>query len=455
MKFVPKTLTSFWSSVRKLGWRETMGEYEKRKLSVFNQLNAVGIFCGLLIPIVGLFDEQSLPAIASIVAFSPSVISSVVLLLNHRKKHEWARMVYFSFYPFLTSLVYGIGLDVGLELFFILYGVLAVFYMQKRSNGLIAFLLSITLYLIVFVFGKQYAYNLRVTSFPFYVFNHLVAIIFIFFALSWIKKENNAYQQSILEKNQALLHRYQEIESQKEIIAKKAEQLAELNTVKNKLFSIISHDLKNPLYALRNLFRNVEQYDLPGEELKAMVPDIIRDLQYTTSLMENLLQWAKSQMNADALVLQFVDLSELIQETTELLRLQATAKKVHLKTNLSVASYVVAEKDMVRLVLRNLVSNAIKFTPANGSVFVDAVEFDTVVEISISDTGVGMSNKVLHQLSQNSFYSTNGTASETGTGLGLMICKEFLSKIGSKIYIESEEGKGSTFSFILPKKMAN
>ncbi|MGB8190710.1 MAG: ATP-binding protein [Chitinophagaceae bacterium] len=445
------SLSSAWKKIGSIGITPQMDEYEKRKLRVFNQLNFIGIFCGLFLPVAGIFDGQDLPWIATLVAFSPALISSTVLLLNQKRKHELSRLVYFSLYPVITSLVYAVGLDVGVELFFILYGVLAVFYMQKPINGFIAFFVSIACYLLVYVFFDDYSYYVKTASFDFYVLNHCVAIIFIFFALSWIKKENNGYQSGMLQKNRALHKTNLEIEKQKEEIAKKAEQLSELNAEKNKLFSVISHDLKMPIYALRNLFRSIDHQDLPGDELKLMVPEIVKDLNYTTSLMENLLLWAKSQMQMDAIQIQGMDIAQMIDETTHLLRLQAEAKRIYIQRIPDQSVYVFADRDMLNLVLRNLVSNAIKFTPENGNIVIETADLGADIEVSIRDTGVGMTRDILDKITENNFYSTKGTANESGTGLGLMLCKDFLKKIGSRMYIESEYGKGSTFSFTLPK----
>lgn len=446
-----RAITNLWQAIRLIGSVPSMDDYEKRKLSVFNQLNFIGILCGLAIPVAGFFDHQELPLIATLVAFSPALISSSVLWLNHRGKHDLSRMIYFTLYPVLTSFVYASGLDVGVELFFLLYGVLAVFYMKKPKHGFIAFFVSLSCYLAVFVFSNVYTYNLKTSNFLFYVLNHCVAIVFIYFALSWLKKENNGYQQSILTKNEALHQTNLEVERQKEVIAKKAEELTELNALKNKLFSVISHDLKNPIYALRNLFRNAEQYDMEGAELKSMVPEIVGDLNYVTSLMENLLQWAKSQMQADAVYVEQLDLSQQITETVNILRLQAEAKSVYIHNKNNRPVYVFADKDVLNLVLRNLLSNAIKYTPEKGDIFIETADLTTAVEVSIHDTGIGMTDDILNKLSENNFYTTKGTANETGTGLGLMLCKEFLKKMGSRMCIESEQGKGSTFSFTLLK----
>jgi two-component system sensor histidine kinase/response regulator len=451
MRKLIRKLALFLAGVRSIGSYPTMDEYELRKLYVFNQLNFVGALCGLFISIAGLFDEQDLPLTATLVALSPAVISSAVLLCNACRRYELGRMIYFFLYPLVTSLVYASGLDVGVELFFLLYGMLAVFYMKHLFNGLLAFGVSIACYLWVKVYGHSYSYELKTASFTFFVLIQVAALVLIFFALSWIKRENNGYQQSILQKN-ASLHQFNlEIEKQKEEIALKATRLAELDAVKNKLFSVISHDLKNPVYALRNLFRNVQQYDLPGDEIKVLVPDIVNDLDHTTALMENLLQWAKAQMQADELRAEPVDLCAVIEETMQVLRLQASHKRVYLQSKVDRPVYVYADKGVLNLVLRNLLSNAIKFTPEEGQVLVEAADLEEGVEICVADTGIGMAPDTLQRLAGNQFYTTHGTANEAGTGLGLMLCKDFLRRIGSRMFIESEPGKGSTFSFVLPR----
>jgi len=132
------------------------------------------------------------------------------------------------------------------------------------------------------------------------------------------------------------------------------------------------------------------------------------------------------------------------------LHLQAEAKKIHTSIKSDNSIFISADKDMISLVLRNLVSNAIKFTPEAGTVSVGVALQDRFVEIYVEDSGLGIDEDTLEKLNQNNYYSTKGTASESGTGLGLMLCREFLTKNGGQLFIESKPGKGSTFSFILP-----
>src|SRR4029077_17944363 len=137
-------------------------------------------------------------------------------------------------------------------------------------------------------------YQLETANSFFYFFNQLLSIVFIFYGLFLIKRENTDYQFSILRQKE-------KIAENGKLLERQTEELTELNALKNKLFSVISHDLKAPMYALRNLFRNIQQYKLPAKEIKMIIPDVVNDLNYTTGLMENLLQWAKSQMQADSI----------------------------------------------------------------------------------------------------------------------------------------------------------
>jgi signal transduction histidine kinase len=441
-------LKSLITAIRRIGYHDSLDEYERRKLGIFNLLNFTALISGILLPIVGLIDRHQLPALAWMVACSPAMISMLVLYCNYRRRFELGRMIYFSLYPVMTSLVYAARIDVGIELFFL----------KRIVNVILAFALSISCYLAVFVIWNDYDFRLIEASYAFYFLNHLLAAVCIFLGLYLIKKENARYQEGILSKNVQLNAQNAAIEAQRKEIADKAallekqtQELKELDALKNKLFSVISHDLKTPIYALRNLFRNVEQYNLPAEELKMMVPDVVKDLNYTTGLMENLLQWAKSQMQSNAVHPQLLDLQELIREVAALLRLQAESKKVYLELKAENPVYVFADKDMINLVLRNLLSNAIKFTPENGRVCLGAQSGQEFVEVFVEDTGMGMSPEALEKINGRQFYTTKGTANESGTGLGLMLCKEFLTKNGGKMFVESEPGKGSVFSFVLPQ----
>ena len=437
-------LSDTFSFIRKIGYTEELDGYAARRLGIFNTLNFIGLITGLVITLLAILNKGYLPIIAWIVAASPVFISSVVLIANYYRRYNFAMVWYFILYPSITSLVYMDSIDVGIELFFILYAVFGVFFLQNLRLILLAISFSLISYFAVFVIEQNYEFVMKDINYPFYVFNHVLSVALIFIGLFLIKKENKDYQTEILNSNEELYRHTQEIQRQKE-------ELAELNNLKSKLFSVISHDLRTPLYGLRNLFRSVEQYDLPAEEIKVLIPDVVKDLHYTTDLMENLLQWAKSQMKGESLSPQLIDMNKLIHDVQQIVRLQAENKQVYLKTKAEKPIYIYADKEMIEVVLRNLISNAIKFTPKEGEVVIDVKEEDELIEVLVRDTGTGMSEEAKNKLFGDEHFTTKGTSNESGTGLGLMICKEFLKKNGGDIHVESELGKGSTFAFTLPR----
>lgn len=147
-----------------------------------------------------------------------------------------------------------------------------------------------------------------------------------------------------------------------------------------------------------------------------------------------------------------MDMHPLAEEVIRMLRLQAEQKNIIVSHSIPINTMVFADADMVHLVLRNLLSNAIKFTPHGGKVSIDANLAAEFAEVFVKDTGKGMSAEDIKKIRENNFYTTSGTASESGTGLGLMLCKEFLSKNGGQLHIESDPATGSTISFTLPRE---
>lgn len=452
-----RQLAHFIEHVKSIGYEGSMDDYERRKLRVFNLLNFFQLVTGILIPLIGLWQNQSLPVKIWLLACLPTVISIAVLVFNHFKKYQAAQLSYFILYPFFTGFVYLQGMNSGIELHFILYGVLAVFFLQDMGYMLFTIALTMVNYFMLSVLLKDFIYEVKHENRLLFFFNHLLALCFIFYGLFLIKKENTGYQIKILSKQRALHNKNLEIKQQQEIISEKIDllelqktELADLNQLKTKLFSIIAHDLKAPMYALRNVFKNMHQKNLPAKQVKAIIPEVLMDLNYTIGLMENLLQWSKTQMQSNVICREDIDLSKIISDVTSLLRLQAEAKQINIENLTAQDIYVYADRDMINLVLRNLISNAIKFTPQQGSIEIGVTELNGFVEVYVQDTGEGISRDALRKINANNFYTTKGTASESGTGLGLMLCKEFLAKNEGHMHIESRRGVGSVFSFTLP-----
>ena len=450
-------VSQFLERVWNIGYSTTLDDYEKRKLGIFNQLNFFQIITGILVPIVAFLTSKKFPLQDWYIAILPSCISIIVLLLNSFSKYHAALLCYFIFYPVFTCFIYIHGLNLGIELSFVLYGILAVFFLQDLGYMLFVISFSMVSYFMLSVTWKDYRYQLETYNYTCYLVNHAVSIVYIFYGLYLIKQESTGYQFRMLHKNRELHKKNLEIEEQKKEIVHKAQLLEEQtaaldehNKVKDKLFSIISHDLKSPMYALQNVFSNAQKFNMPAEEIKSMLPDVVNDLNYTTALMENLLQWAKWQMQSNSIYPQTINVNKLVTETVQLLHLQAETKKIKIKTKADLPVCAWADRNMISVVLRNLLSNAVKFTPEHGCIVIGINETSSFVEVYVRDSGLVISKEAISKIYSDSFYSTNGTNDERGTGLGLMLCKEFLEKNDGHLIIESEPGAGSTFSFTLP-----
>jgi signal transduction histidine kinase len=236
-------------------------------------------------------------------------------------------------------------------------------------------------------------------------------------------------------------------------VAVKTAELHELNASKDKFFSIIAHDLKNPFNTIIGFSEMMKESIKLNDsatfyEYTVMINN---SAVQTLRLLENLLEWANSRSGKLSFIPVPVNLSELVKEEFIMAEDMATRKKIDLKSYIPDALTVVADKNMIRTILRNLITNAIKFTYINGQVQVNTVTHKNQVEISVSDTGIGMSEETMTKLFRiDASLSTRGTDNEKGTGLGLFLCKEFVEKHGGKIWVESEDGKGSTFKILLP-----
>jgi signal transduction histidine kinase len=244
-----------------------------------------------------------------------------------------------------------------------------------------------------------------------------------------------------------------ELTASNETIRNQNDELQQLNATKDKFFSIISHDLKGPLNSLSSFSGLLIHHtnSLSKEDIQMLARDLDKSLKNLFSLLENLLEWSRSQTGAIEFTPEAVDITKVLDENIALLEVQAQNKKITIVKNYAASLPVRAHKNSITTVVRNLLSNAIKFTPEGGTITVQAIAASSNLTISIIDTGVGMSKEVLDKLFRiDTKHSTKGTANEKGTGLGLILCKEFVEKNGGTIGVTSEEGKGSEFYFTLP-----
>jgi len=228
------------------------------------------------------------------------------------------------------------------------------------------------------------------------------------------------------------------------------QKLEDTNEVKIQLFSIVSHDFKGPLASLHLFLELLESGDLDDGEIKQLAHELKDRMNITFTFIDNLLGWAQSQLKGYQPNPININLHDIVEDSFNLYKKQADTKLISLFNNIPQNEEIVTDNNMLKLVLRNLVSNALKYTDADGKIELNCSKTADNMIVSVKDTGVGMTKEMQERLFTNQRINTIGTANEPGTGLGLMLCKEFIEKNGGSIRVESEPGKGSTFSFTIP-----
>ncbi len=253
--------------------------------------------------------------------------------------------------------------------------------------------------------------------------------------------------------NNELMHSNSEISKLNAQLSDKNSQLNELNATKDKFFSIIAHDLRNPFNSLIGfsdlLKRNVSNYST--EQITDFANEMAESAKYAYQLVENLLDWSRVQRGIITPKPEWIDARDIADEIKQLSFRQASSKNISITTETSPDTTVYADREMTRLVLRNLVSNAIKFTPEQGTVRVTIQKNSHNASFSVTDNGIGIDPKHLENLFHiDNKISKAGTNGEQGTGLGLILCKEFIELQGGNIRAVSSQGVGSEFHFTLP-----
>ena len=243
---------------------------------------------------------------------------------------------------------------------------------------------------------------------------------------------------------------YRKIDKLSKKLAIQTEELQELNHVKDKLFSIISHDLRSPLGSLKNMSTLLKTGSISQEKVNEFSSRMDITLENTINLMDNLLHWATLQIKGKSIREEKLNLEELAEEAVNNIRQDTEDKGIAVKIDIDFEHEVFADENKLLLVIRNLLTNAVKFTPSGGSISVHSQKEGERIRISVTDTGVGMNESTLHDLrSGGAGVTTKGTGQEKGYGLGLQLCKEYAQKWGDELHIESKQGEGSSFSFSL------
>lgn len=271
-------------------------------------------------------------------------------------------------------------------------------------------------------------------------FGAMIVIAFVYYKQ---KRKQQKINSKLEEKNH-------EVSLQKANIDEQAHKLNDLNTLKDRLISILAHDLRAPLSTLRGLFNLLQDASISHEELVEMIPTVLKKLEYTSDFLDTLLFWINSQMENFENSVKTFSVKEIIVHEIEGHTEQAALKGITLIDNVPDDTMASADPNSIRIVIRNLVTNAIKFSKEGDIIGVTATIEDGDVVISVKDTGLGIPEPQLKKLFRNKVDSKTGTSNESGTGMGLLFCKDLIEKCNGRIWVTSQLGEGSEFTFTVP-----
>lgn len=355
---------------------------------------------------------------------------------------------------FVTLLFFGLsigffGKEAGFHNYFLLLSLipLITFKRKHRIYALVIFVVNILLYLFVSLFpGSVIEYipfpqdSLTVMSSSYIILVYLVMLTLVVINIRVTSKKENSLRKEAMEAH--LVN----------------ERLKEINDSKDRFFSIISHDLRGPLgtvSAFLDYFAD-ESENFTKEEIKESVASMNKYTHEVYALLENLLTWSRIQSGSIKVNLRHESISERIRLNVELYAAQAMQKQIKLSCNVCDDIILDFDPDMINTILRNVISNAIKFTPRGGEIVLNAVRKSECVEVTVQDSGKGMSESTLKDLfridkKQNSCFGTEG---EKGSGLGLILCKHFVECHNGSLSLSSSRGKGCRVTFTIPVKQS-
>lgn len=272
----------------------------------------------------------------------------------------------------------------------------------------------------------------------------LIGLVCFVIVLKWQQKAKKEFNRQLIAKSK-------EISEMRDRIQIQNDYLSDLNTTKNKLFKIIAHDLKNPLSSIEGFTDLMihDDGDYDEEESKMYLKVIQESATKASVILNDVLQWAMNQENP--VRNKKVVLEKVVAEELKLLEIQALQKEITLENKIDAGLQFITDKNKLSTIIRNFISNAIKFTSQNGTITITSELVEDMIHITVEDTGIGIAEKELEKLFVVDYRKSKlGTNREEGTGLGLILCKDFVEKLGGKIHVISELGKGSSFSFTLP-----
>lgn len=390
------------------------------------------------------------------------VYVGIYYLAFRKNKFYQANVLFFVFTALLLTYFYfvGGGIQSRVLVYFVTLGAIAPLLLPKKWhwNALI-----IVCFLIFFLALAEHFFPELITPYPGEKYLILIdmttihiIITIIAFMIVWIVRKSYDNKNKNLEiKEKLILQRNTILAEYSKELEQKNKELALLNQSKDRLFSIIAHDLRSPLGSSKSLVELAYEGDYPLEGLKELLPDMYQNLNYTLNLVDNLLYWAKSQLDNAEPTMKDVELNKFLISIFDNLQLIGRYKQIKLILNIEKTEGIIkrCDEQMLAIMLRNIFSNAVKFS-SQGSKIVVSTDLDNkFLKISVLDEGKGISAENLKKIRAGVLFSSKGTMNEKGTGLGLNLVQSLIRKCGGFMDIQSKENQGTTVVLHFPISM--
>lgn len=381
------------------------------------------------------------------------LLATATLYYNSRFRNQFGTSILITNIVGLILFIVNYFLNSGLrgptDLFFLLFLLLSIGISPVNQYKVwipVNILVVVTLNAIEYFYPETvpYTYIDRYSSFIDHTSAYIVVSILAYICTDYIRRSYESEKRSALEKSQFIVEKNQQI-------LKQNVELERINAEKNKLMSIVAHDVRSPLASIQNFLELLTEYDLDEAERQDIKKELLNATNDTMALLSKLLNWSKSQLNGVSAYKERLNLDELLNTTLALEKSSAMRKNIQLYYDIDTAIEVFADREMMQVVFRNLIGNAIKFTPEGGTVRIGSQLSGNECIISVSDNGIGISAERQAVIFSLNVQSTYGTKNEKGVGLGLLLTQEFVAAQDGKIWFESVPSEGTTFFIAIPR----
>ncbi|MGC4231821.1 MAG: HAMP domain-containing sensor histidine kinase [Niabella sp.] len=445
------TLNRWLSSIVNIGVTTDLSHEETRRVRVINLIALLGAISSTAFFITNLYAGREVLAYLNLATLA----SNYGLLYANYKKHYYFGQLLISIVLSLVFALSSLLYHNGMEFYLLIVTAMVLTVMKKGMAVKIISVVNCLLFILLFRYGDNYTFF---EPFPKeqYFTNIFLWVIFYVIFFSYFRTLNTNYRAEIENRNKQLQLQQIKLLNQTQQLELNNKQLEILNSTKKKLFSIVAHDVRTPIAGLKTSLDLFNQNILSKDDFMQLSKELSMQLNQLHSSLENLLKWSNSQMSGIEIQKEKTSLEPLLAETLDLLQYNLLNKDIQVNIIGDGNAIIEADPNHIKLVMRNLISNAIKFSFAGSKIDVAIEKTGAFVHFSVTDHGVGMKEDDVNEIFTSAHIASSmGTSNEKGTGMGLKISKEFAEKNSGDIIASCTPGAGCKFTLIIPSAATN